>query len=63
MIDGTFLHQDSIGGGGRDPKRCTQWMTPVRGICTSSDSPDALIDSGGLFHGIQLWVNLPANSR
>jgi len=63
MIDGTFLHQDSIGGGGLIENGATQWMTAGAGILHIERPPDALIDSGGLFHGIQLWVNLPAKLK
>jgi hypothetical protein len=63
MIDGTFLHQDSIGGGGVIQNGATQWMTAGSGILHIERPPDAMIDSGGLFHGIQLWVNLPAQLK
>lgn len=63
MIEGTFLHQDSIGGGGVIQNGATQWMTAGAGILHIERPPDALIDSGGLFHGIQLWVNLPATLK
>jgi len=59
MIDGTFQHQDSIGGGGRISDGATQWMTAGAGILHIERPPDELVASGGLFHGIQLWVNLP----
>ena len=35
-------------------------MTAGAGILHIERPPDALIDSGGVFHGMQLWVNLPA---
>jgi hypothetical protein len=41
----------------------TQWMTAGAGILHIERPPDALIDSGGLFHGIQLWVNLPSKLK
>ena len=63
MIEGTFLHQDSIGGGGVIENGATQWMTAGAGILHIERPPDALIDSGGLFHGIQLWVNLPSRLK
>ena len=63
MIEGTFLHQDSIGGGGTIQNGATQWMTAGAGILHIERPPDALIDSGGLFHGVQLWVNLPARLK
>ena len=63
MIDGTFQHQDSIGGGGLITNGSTQWMTAGSGILHIERPPDQLIASGGLFHGIQLWVNLPAREK
>ena len=63
MIDGTFLHQDSIGGGGVIQNGATQWMTAGAGILHIERPPDSLIDSGGVFHGMQLWVNLPAKLK
>jgi redox-sensitive bicupin YhaK (pirin superfamily) len=63
MIDGTFQHQDSIGGGGLITNGSTQWMTAGSGILHIERPPEDLIASGGLFHGIQLWVNLPAADK
>ena len=59
MIDGTFQHQDSNGGGGLITNGDTQWMTAGGGILHIETPPEELVTSGGLFHGIQLWVNLP----
>ncbi len=63
IIDGTFQHQDSIGGGGLITNGSTQWMTAGSGILHIERPPDQLIAAGGLFHGIQLWVNLPAADK
>jgi quercetin 2,3-dioxygenase len=63
MIDGTFLHQDSHGGGGVIQNGATQWMTAGAGILHIETPPEALVMSGGLFHGVQLWVNLPAKDK
>src|ERR1700678_2302441 len=63
MIDGTFQHQDSAGGGGVITNGDTQWMTAGAGILHIEAPPEALVTSGGLFHGIQLWVNLPAADK
>ncbi|MFS8479556.1 MAG: pirin family protein [Micromonosporaceae bacterium] len=59
MIDGTFVHQDSNGGGGVITNGDTQWMTAGAGILHIETPPESLVMSGGLFHGLQLWVNLP----
>ncbi|GAC68532.1 pirin family protein [Gordonia soli] len=63
MIDGRFQHQDSTGGGGLIENGATQWMTAGAGILHIETPPAELVDSGGLFHGIQLWVNLPAADK
>jgi redox-sensitive bicupin YhaK (pirin superfamily) len=63
MIDGTFQHQDSNGGGGLITNGDTQWMTAGSGILHIERPPEELIASGGLFHGFQLWVNLPAAQK
>ena len=63
MIDGTFQHQDSTGGGGLITNGATQWMTAGAGILHIERPPEEMIASGGLFHGIQLWVNLPAAKK
>jgi redox-sensitive bicupin YhaK (pirin superfamily) len=59
MLDGIFEHQDSNGGGGVITNGDTQWMTAGAGILHIEKPPEHLVISGGLFHGIQLWVNLP----
>src|ERR671930_1511870 len=59
MIDGTFEHRDSTGGGGLITNGATQWMTAGGGILHDEMPPEALVRKGGLFHGVQLWVNLP----
>jgi quercetin 2,3-dioxygenase len=63
MIDGIMQHQDSIGGGGVIANGSTQWMTAGSGILHIERPPEQLIATGGLFHGIQLWVNLPAADK
>jgi redox-sensitive bicupin YhaK (pirin superfamily) len=63
MIDGRFAHQDSHGGGGLITDGATQWMTAGAGILHIETPPAELVESGGLFHGIQLWVNLPREDK
>jgi quercetin 2,3-dioxygenase len=59
MIDGQMAHSDSNGGGGLIADGDTQWMTAGAGILHIETPPEHLVVSGGLFHGFQLWVNLP----
>ena len=63
IIDGTFVHQDSHGGGGTISNGATQWMTAGGGILHIETPPEELVIRGGLFHGVQLWVNLPAKDK
>jgi redox-sensitive bicupin YhaK (pirin superfamily) len=63
MIDGVFEHRDSTGGGGVITNGDTQWMTAGGGILHIERPPESLVASGGLFHGIQLWVNLPSADK
>src|SRR3954452_23252644 len=63
MLDGVFEHQDSHGGGGTITDGDTQWMTAGSGILHIENPPEHLVVSGGLFHGMQLWVNLPSAQK
>src|SRR6202522_2101321 len=63
IIDGTFRHQDSHGGGGLITNGDTQWMTAGAGLLHIEAPPEELVVSGGLFHGFQLWVNLPSRLK
>jgi quercetin 2,3-dioxygenase len=63
LIDGRFAHQDSHGGGGLISDGATQWMTAGAGILHIETPPADLVESGGMFHGIQLWVNLPKKDK
>jgi len=63
MLDGVFEHRDSQGGGGVITNGDTQWMTAGAGILHIERPPEWLVTSGGLFHGLQLWVNLPSRDK
>ena len=59
MIDGVIRHNDSLGGGGVISDGDTQWMTAGQGILHIETPPEEMVATGGCFHGLQLWVNLP----
>lgn len=63
IMDGAFAHRDSTGGGGLISDGDTQWMTAGSGLLHIETPPEDLVVSGGLFHGVQLWVNLPRDIK
>jgi redox-sensitive bicupin YhaK (pirin superfamily) len=63
LLEGRFQHQDSNGGGGLISEGGTQYMTAGDGILHIETPPEELVVSGGLFHGVQLWINLPRSLK
>ena len=63
MLDGELEHRDSNGGGGVITDGATQWMTAGAGIVHSEMPTERIVTKGGLFHGVQLWVNLPQSEK
>jgi quercetin 2,3-dioxygenase len=63
MLDGMLQHQDSHGGGGLISDGDTQWMTAGSGMLHIEAPPEEVVVRGGLFHGFQLWVNLPKTQK
>src|SRR6266550_257112 len=63
IMDGAFQHQDSTGGKGLIANGGTQWMTAGAGILHDEMPTEELVETGGLFHGVQLWVNLPKDLK
>ena len=63
LIDGVFKHRDSNGGGGIIGNGDTQWMTAGAGILHIEAPTKEAVLKGGLFHGVQIWVNLPASLK
>ncbi len=63
IMDGELVHRDSNGGGGVITDGATQWMTAGAGIVHSEMPSEPIVMKGGLFHGTQLWVNLPRDDK
>lgn len=63
LLDGELQHQDTTGGGGVISDGATQWMTAGAGILHIEQPTEALLRQGGVLHGVQLWVNLPAHLK
>jgi redox-sensitive bicupin YhaK (pirin superfamily) len=60
MLEGGIEHRDSTGGHAVLGPGDVQWMTAGAGIVHSEEPPAALRERGGIVHGFQIWLNLPA---
>lgn len=59
MLDGQVRHKDHMGNEDVIGSGDVQWMTAGSGVI-HSEMPEK---SEGLFHGFQLWLNLPASEK
>ncbi len=60
---GKVEHHDSHGGGGIIEEGDVQWMTAASGVLHKELHEKEWSKKGGLFHMVQLWVNLPAKYK
>ncbi len=60
---GKVQHHDSTGGGGIIGEGDVQWMTAAGGILHKEYHETEWSKKGGIFHMVQLWVNLPAKHK
>ncbi len=63
VLDGRLQHKDSQGNVGDLNTGDVQWMTAGSGVVHSEMPPPDLQEAGGIMHGLQLWVNLPAADK
>lgn len=63
VYEGEVEHRDSAGNGGIIGPGDVQWMTAAGGIIHEEYHSPAFAARGGLFHMVQLWVNLPAKDK
>jgi redox-sensitive bicupin YhaK (pirin superfamily) len=63
VLRGEFEHEDSAGHRGVLRSGDVQWMTAGAGVVHSEMPSRAVRDAGGLVHGFQIWVNLPARLK
>ena len=63
MLEGAMQHADSAGNSGDLNPGDVQWMTAGRGIIHSELPHPDFYDAGGVMHGFQIWVNLPAKDK
>ena len=60
---GRIAHHDSNGGGGVIGEGDVQWMTAASGILHKEYHEEGFSKTGGDFHMVQLWVNLPSKFK
>jgi len=63
MLAGEMEHEDSVGSKGVITPGDVQWMTAGKGIIHSELPTKKMMDEGGILHGFQIWVNLPAKDK
>jgi redox-sensitive bicupin YhaK (pirin superfamily) len=63
LLAGAMRHRDSEGNEGLLKPGDVQWMTAGRGIVHSEMPDPPFVQTGGLMHGFQLWVNLPRKDK
>lgn len=63
ILDGAVHHLDSAGGEGIVNSGGIQWMKAGNGIIHDEFMPYDFQESGGKFHGLQFWINLPAKHK
>src|SRR5262249_19666451 len=63
MLSGRFEHKDSVGHSGKLRPGDVQWMTAGSGVIHSEMPEHEFTRTGGVLHGMQLWVNLPKRDK
>ena len=63
LFDGAMEHRDSLGRTGQLRPGGVQWMTAASGIVHAEYREREFARRGGVLHGVQLWLNLPAAQK
>lgn len=63
VYSGEVDHRDSTGNGGHIGPGDVQWMTAASGILHEEFHSAAFTKKGGVMEMVQLWVNLPAETK
>jgi redox-sensitive bicupin YhaK (pirin superfamily) len=63
VYEGEVDHEDTAGNRGSIRSGDVQWMTAGSGVLHKEFHSPAFTRSGGAFEVLQLWVNLPAQSK
>ena len=60
VIDGEVEHFDSLGNREIVAEGGAHWLSAGRGVIHGDRVSDRLVRSGGIFHAIQFWTDIPA---
>jgi hypothetical protein len=63
MFEGEMEHMDSRGNHSIVTAGGGQWMKAASGIMHDEKPSQAFLEKGGYIHGLQLWINLPAQLK
>lgn len=63
MFEGSIEHKDSLGNDEVIYGDEVQWINAGRGIIHSETAGKELVEKGGRFQGIQLWINLKSEDK
>lgn len=63
VYQGEVSHRDSAGGGGTISPGDVQWMRAGNGVVHEEFQSQEFSEKGGEFEMLQLWVNLPKESK
>jgi redox-sensitive bicupin YhaK (pirin superfamily) len=63
LLKGRMNHADSAGNSGELNPGGVQWMTAGSGVIHSELPHPDFQKTGGVMHGFQIWVNLPAADK
>jgi len=63
LFSGELEHFDSRGHHGIVGSGGAQWMKAGNGVIHDENPTQAFQEKGGLLHGLQFWINLPAKNK
>ena len=63
LLKGWMEHKDSHGNHGKMNPGDVQWMTAGSGLAHREMPQEQFLKDGGVWHGFQLWVNLPKRDK
>ncbi|MDX2130091.1 MAG: pirin family protein [Chloroherpetonaceae bacterium] len=63
ILQGEVNHEDSLGNKATLRAGDVQWMTAGKGIVHKEQPSESLKKNGGVWHGFQIWINLPAAKK